>query len=65
VKEIGLQDVIPELKIDENKKQRLFCVNCSFKGWVDEYNQEANGIIQLFKPGEKHGCIKKNNKEDH
>jgi hypothetical protein len=53
VKEVGLNDVIPEEKVDEKKRAILFCDKCKFRGWLDDYHEAASGIIRLFRPGER------------
>jgi len=50
---VGLTDVVPGDRIDERMTFLLECENCEFSGWTNEYHEEANGIIRLFKPGEK------------
>ena len=49
---IALKDVVPGEKIDDIQSFILKCKNCKFSGWTDEYHEEANGIIRLFKPGD-------------
>jgi hypothetical protein len=52
VKEVGLIDVVPGDKMDEEKFYVLRCMNCHWGGWVDEYHEAVNNIIRLFKKGE-------------
>ncbi len=52
VESVGVVDVVPGGKVDEEKRFYLKCMNCDFSGWVDEYHEAANGIVRLFKPGE-------------
>jgi hypothetical protein len=38
--------------MEEEKSSYMKCMNCNFRGWTDNYHEEANGVISLFKPGE-------------
>lgn len=48
VESIGITDVIPGEKVDEEKRFYIKCMNCSFRGWTDDYHEAASGVIRLF-----------------
>lgn len=48
LKDIGIEDVIPEQKVDAEGTKYLECMFCGWRGWIDEYWQMKEGVIPLF-----------------
>jgi hypothetical protein len=46
---VAMNDVIPGEPVDDEQSYQLKCNSCQFSGWTDDYHEEANGIIRLFK----------------
>jgi phage FluMu protein Com len=53
VEAVAMHDIVPGEKINDVQSYLLKCENCKFSGWTDEYHEEANGIIRLFKVGDE------------
>ena len=53
IKDIGLEDVIPEKFEDECTSKTLLCDECGFSGWINEYWLVKHGVVLTFDWEEK------------
>ena len=48
VENIGFNDVIPGEKVDGVGRMYLTCLNCNWRGWIEDYFEAEHGVIKLF-----------------
>lgn len=56
VENIDVETLSAGQEVERDRTMQLVCMNCDFKGWIDDYHIESLGVHKLFDKEGKLQC---------